>query len=41
MNLVSGVVGSGLSAFSGSYGTILNIALPYIIKWIKKIKRGN
>lgn len=41
MNLVSGVVGSSLSAFSGSYGTILNIALPYVINWIKKIKRGN
>jgi hypothetical protein len=40
MNLVSGVVGSSLNAFSGSYGSLLTIAIPFIIKWIKKIKRG-
>ena len=27
--------------FSNSYGTILQIAVPYIIKWFIKRKRGN
>ncbi|RTY88298.1 hypothetical protein EKM02_03980 [Flavobacterium sp. RSP49] len=39
-NIVSGVIGSSLNAFSGSYGSILTIILPFVIKWIKKIKRG-
>lgn len=39
-NIVSGVIGSSLNAFSGSYGSLLTIALPFVIKWIKKIKRG-
>lgn len=41
INLVSGVIASSLSMFSGTYGTILKIVLPIAIKWIKKLKRGN
>lgn len=41
MNIVSGVVGSSLNAFSGSYGSVLTFIIPLAIKWIKKIKRGN
>lgn len=40
-NLVSGFLGSYKTLFSSSYGTILNIAIPYIIKWIVNKKRGN
>lgn len=40
INIVSGVVGSSLTAFSGSYGSLLTFAIPIVIKWIKKIKRG-
>jgi hypothetical protein len=40
-NLVSGFLGSYKTLFSSSYGTILNIAIPYIIKWIVNRKRGN
>jgi hypothetical protein len=40
MNIVSGVVGSSINAFSGSYGSILTFAIPLVIKWIRKIKRG-
>ncbi|MGO4905311.1 DUF6327 family protein [Flavobacterium sp. W20_MBD1_R3] len=41
MNIVGGVVGSSLNAFSGSYGSLLTFALPFVIKWIKRIKRGH
>ena len=40
-NLVSGFLGSYKTLFSNSYGTILNIAIPYVIKWILNRKRGN
>jgi hypothetical protein len=40
-NLVSGFLGSYKTLFSSSYGTLLNIAIPYIIKWIVNKKRGN
>lgn len=41
LSIVSGVVGSSISLFSGSYGTLIKLALPFVIKWIKKLKRGN
>ena len=40
-NLVSGFLGSYKTLFSSSYGTILNIVIPFIIKWIVNKKRGN
>lgn len=40
-NFVSGFLGSYKTLFSSSYGTLLNIAIPYIIKWIVNKKRGN
>lgn len=39
-NIVSGFLGSYKTLFTGSYGTILNIALPILIKWISKKKGG-
>ena len=40
-NIVSGFLGSYKTLFSNSYGTLLNIAIPYVIKWIVNRKRGN
>ncbi len=40
-NIVGGFLGSYKTILSDSYGTILNLAIPYIIKWISNIKRGN
>lgn len=39
-NIVSGFLGSYKTLFAGSYGTILNVALPILIKWISKRKGG-
>jgi hypothetical protein len=40
-NIVSGFLGSYKSILSDSYTTILEIAIPYIIKWLLKRKRGD
>ena len=34
--IISNLVGSYKSLFSNSYGTLINMALPYVIKWIFK-----
>ena len=34
--IISNLVGSYKSIFSNSYGTIINMVLPHIIKWIFK-----
>lgn len=39
-NLVSGLLGSFKTGFQGSYGTIISLAIPIIIKWITNKKRG-
>lgn len=39
-HLLNNFLGSFKSAFTGSYGTILNVAVPFIIKWIIDKKRG-
>jgi hypothetical protein len=41
INLIKGFIGDYKSILSGYSGTILNIAIPLIIKWITKRKRGN
>ena len=40
-NMVAGFFGSYKTLFSNSYGTLLNIAIPFAIKWIVNRKRGN
>ena len=40
-NIVSGFLGSYKEILSDSYRTILEIAIPYIIKWVLKRKRGD
>jgi len=40
-NLLNGFLGSYKDNLSSSYGSILNIAIPYIIKWYQNKKRGN
>lgn len=39
-NIIGGILGSYKTIFSNSYGTILNIAIPYIINFLLKRKRG-
>jgi hypothetical protein len=39
-HLLSNLLGSIKTSFSGSYGTILNVAVPLIINWIINKKRG-
>jgi hypothetical protein len=39
--LLNNFLGSIKSAFTGSYGTILNVAVPFIIKWIINKKRDH
>ncbi|WP_339919278.1 DUF6327 family protein [uncultured Flavobacterium sp.] len=39
-HLVNNLLGSFKTGFNGSYGTILNIAVPFVIKWIIDKKRG-
>ncbi|HLF50980.1 DUF6327 family protein [Flavobacterium sp.] len=40
-NIVSGFLGSYKTILSNSYGTILNMAIPFAIKWFLNRKRGN
>jgi hypothetical protein len=40
-NLVKSFLGDYKTILSGYSGTILNIAIPLIINWITKRKRGN
>jgi hypothetical protein len=40
-NLVNSFIGSSAKVFSGSYVTIINLIIPYIVKWICNKKRGN
>ena len=40
-NLVKSFLGDYKSILSNYYGTILNIAIPFIINWFTKRKRGN
>ncbi|WP_413999746.1 DUF6327 family protein [Flavobacterium sp. W1B] len=39
-NIVNGFLGSYKTILSGSYNTILSVAVPLIINWIKNKKRG-
>ncbi|MFE3846918.1 DUF6327 family protein [Flavobacterium sp. LB3P45] len=38
-NIVSGVIGSSLNAFSGNYGTLVNLAIPYVIKAVPFVSK--
>ena len=40
-NIVNGFLGSYKEIISDSYRTILEIVIPYIIKWVLKRKRGD
>jgi hypothetical protein len=40
-NLMSSFLGSVKNSFTGSYATVLNIAVPLIIKWFINRKRGS
>jgi hypothetical protein len=40
-NLVKSFLGDYKSILSNYYGTILNIAIPLLINWFTKRKRGN
>jgi hypothetical protein len=40
-NIIKGIFGDYKSIFSNSSGMILNIAVPLIINWITKRKRGD
>jgi hypothetical protein len=40
-NLIKSFLGNNKSILSNYSGVILNIAIPIIISWIKKRKRGN
>jgi hypothetical protein len=40
-NLIKGIFGDYKSILSNSSGMILNIAIPLIINWITKRKRGD
>lgn len=39
-HIVSGVIGSSLNAFSGKYGTLINLAIPYVSKVIPFVSRS-
>ena len=39
--IVKNFLGSYKSIFSESYGSMLSLALPYIIKWIMKRKKAD
>ena len=41
INLIKGFFGDYKSIFSNYSGTILNIAIPILINWLFKRKRGN
>lgn len=38
-NLVSGVIGSSLHAFSGNYGALVNMAIPYVSKAVPFVSK--
>lgn len=40
-NIIKGFIGDYKSILSNSSGVILNIAIPLIINWLIKRKRGN
>ena len=40
-NLLKGFVDSYKNSLSSSYGSILSLAIPYIIKWYQNKKRGD
>jgi hypothetical protein len=40
-NIVKGFLGSYSNVLSGSYGTIINLLVPYIVQWFCNKKRGN
>lgn len=40
-NITSNVVDTVKSTFFSSYGTILRLVIPIIIKWFRNKKRGN
>lgn len=39
-NIVSGVIGSSLNAFSGSYGPLISLAIPYVSKAIPFVSKA-
>jgi hypothetical protein len=39
-NIVSGVIGSSLNAFSGNYGTLINLAIPYVVKAVPFVSKA-
>lgn len=39
-NIVSGVIGSSLHAFSGNYGTLINMAIPYVTKALPFVSKA-
>lgn len=41
INLIKGFIGDYKSILSGYSGMIFNLAIPILIKWIIKRKRGN
>ena len=41
VNLIKGFIGDYKSILSSYSGTIFNIAIPFLIKWILNRKRGN
>ncbi len=40
-NLLKGFLDSYKNSLSSSYGSILSLAIPYIIKWYQNKKRGD
>jgi hypothetical protein len=41
INLITGFIGDYKSVFSNYSGKLINIALPILINWLLKRKRGN
>jgi hypothetical protein len=39
-NIIISYLGSFKNVFSGTYGSILNVVIPFAIKWIMNKKRG-
>lgn len=40
-HFITNMLGSIKTGFSGSYGPLLNIAVPFVIKWAMNRKRGH
>ncbi len=40
-HLLNNFLGSFKTVFSGSFGNILNVVVPFVIKWIINKKRGH